>query len=589
MKTVSDHVLARLAAWGVRRIFGYPGDGVNGLFGALNRDAHGITFVQARHEETAGLMATGHAKFTGELGVCVATSGAGAIHLLNGLYDAKMDHQPVVAIVGQAARAAIGGDARDEVDLSNLFRDVAHDYLHEATNPTEVIHLVDRAVRMAKSERTVTAVIIPKDVQEMTAPDAYAERPTLQRELAYAVRHTMPTDTDLGRAATILNCAKRVAILVGAGACGASQEIIDLADATSAGVAKALLGRSVVPDDLSVVTGAIGVLGTKPSADMMRECDALLVVGSGFPYSEFLPREGQAKAVQIDTDPRRIGLRYPVDVGLVGDAKETLRRLIPLLVEKGHTAWRARIEENVRAWWDLLQKRAMVPANPINPERVVWELSAKLPDRAMITADSGSATSWFARDIVLRRGMTASLSSGLSSMGCAIPYALAAKLAHPDRPAVALVGDGAMQMNGNAELITIANHWRRWKDPRLVVLVLNNRALATSTWELRAMEHDAGYDAAQGIPDFPYARYAELVGLAGMRVETPDQLARGFERALSADRPFVLEALVDPEVSPLPPHISLEEAQAFGVATLQAQQTAAEVIREVVEEVFPRL
>jgi pyruvate dehydrogenase (quinone) len=408
---VADFLVKRLHQWGVRRIYGYPGDGINGIMGALQRAQGRVEFVQVRHEEMAAFMACGHAKFTGEVGVCLATSGPGAIHLLNGLYDAKLDHQPVVAIVGQQARAALGGDYQQEVDLPTLFKDVAHEYVHMVSDPEQVRHLVDRALRIALAERTVTCIIVPNDVQTMEA----VEQPehahgTIHSSVGYSRPRVMPHAQDLTRAAEVLNAGERVAMLVGQGALHATDEVIEVAELLGAGVAKALLGKAAVPDDLPFVTGSIGLLGTKPSYDLMTGCDTLLMVGSSFPYSEFLPEEGKARGVQIDIDGRMIAIRYPMDVQLVGDSAETLRGLIPLLERKPDRSWRGEIEENVTEWWRLMEERAMIDADPINPQRVFWELSTRLPDNCILTSDSGSAANWFARDLKLRRGMMASLS-----------------------------------------------------------------------------------------------------------------------------------------------------------------------------------
>ncbi|MGH9410526.1 MAG: thiamine pyrophosphate-requiring protein, partial [Vicinamibacterales bacterium] len=445
--TVADFLLTRLADWGISRIYGYPGDGINGILGALDRAKERINFVQVRHEEMAAFMACAHAKFTGEVGICMATSGPGAIHLLNGLYDAKMDHQPVVAIVGQQARAALGGHYQQEVDLISLFKDVAHEYVHMASEPAQIRHLVDRAVRIAKVERTVTCIILPNDVQEL---DAVKDPPrlhgTVHSGIGVQSPYIVPQDDDLRRAADILNAGSRVAMLVGAGALGAADEVTEVADLLGAGVAKALLGKAVLPDDLPWVTGAIGLLGTKPSWDLMTECDTLLMVGTNFPYSEFLPKEGQARGIQIDIDGRMLGIRYPTELNLIGDAAETLRVLVPYLERKTDRGWRNRIEQGIREWWGVLEARAMSDANPINPQRVFWELSPKLPDDCILSSDSGSSAGWYARDLKIRRGMMASLSGSLATMGPGVPYAIAAKFAFPSRVAIALVGDGAMQM-----------------------------------------------------------------------------------------------------------------------------------------------
>jgi pyruvate dehydrogenase (quinone) len=583
--TVGDFILDRLSAWGVKRIYGYPGDGINGIVGALDRGESRPEFIQVRHEEMAAFMACGHAKFTGETGVCLATSGPGAVHLLNGLYDAKLDHQPVVAIVGQQARLALGGHYQQEIDLVSLFKDVAGEYVHMATEPGQVRHLIDRAMRIAQADRTVTCVIVPNDLQEEPAqPVPPHKHGTVHSSIGYRAPRVIPVGEDLHRAAEILGAGERVAILIGQGAMHAGAEVEQVADLLGAGVAKALLGKAALPDDLPWVTGSIGLLGTKPSWDMMQDADTLLMVGSSFPYSEFLPEEGQARGVQIDIDGRMLGIRYPMEVGLVGDSAETLRALIPLLHRKEDRSWRERIEREVGEWWRLMEERAHLAAEPINPQLVFWELSERLPDRAIITSDSGSAANWYARDVKIRRGMMASLSGTLATMGPGVPYAIGAKFAHPDRPVIALVGDGAMQMNGINELITIAKYRDRWVDQRLVVLVLNNRDLNQVTWEQRAMSGDPKVEATQVLPDFPYARYAELVGLKGIRVDAPEQVGPAWDEALAADRPVVLEAVTDPEVPPLPPHITIEQAKALAGALAGGDPDTGAIVRQSLKQ-----
>ncbi|MFY0583663.1 thiamine pyrophosphate-requiring protein [Cystobacter fuscus] len=588
--TVSDYLLYRLTQWGIRRLYGYPGDGINGLLGALGRNSE-FQFIQARHEEMAAFMACAHAKFTGEVGVCVATSGPGAIHLLNGLYDAKLDHQPVVAIVGQQKSMGLGGHYQQEVDLPVLFKDVASEYTVMVSNPSAIRHAVDRAVRIAQSQRTVTCIIIPNDVQEEPYQRPPQVHGSVHSSVGYSEPRVIPQEKDLRRAAEVLNAGKKVAMLVGAGAMRAADEIIEVADLLGAGVAKALLGKAVLPDDLPFVTGAIGLLGTKPSWDMMMECDTLLMVGTSFPYSEFLPPEGQARGVQIDLDGRMLAIRYPMEVPLTGDSKETLRALVPLLKRKENRSWREGLEKGIRQWWKVVEGRAMNGANPINPQRVFHELSPKLPDEVILSSDSGSSANWFARDLKIRKGMMASLSGNLATMGCGVPYAIGAKFAYPDRPVIALVGDGAMQMNGNGELVTIAKYWKEWKDPRLIILVLNNRDLNQVTWEQRVLAGDPRYKASQELPDFPYARYAESIGLRGIRVDKPEQISSAWDQALSADRPVVLEAYVDPDVPPLPPHITLEQAGHFSEAILKGDEKSIGLIRQsikgVVEQLIP--
>lgn len=583
---VGAYLVERLIQWNVQRIYGYPGDGINGIMGALANAQDRLRFIQVRHEEMAAFMAAAHAKFTGEVGVCLATSGPGAIHLLNGLYDAKMDHQPVVAIVGQAARAAMGGEYQQEVDLASLFKDVAHEYVQTAMVPAQIRTLVDRAIRIALSQRTVTCIIIPHDLQDEKYEAPAREHGTVHSGVGYSSPIVIPKAADLQRAADILNSGERVAMLVGAGALHATDVVIETAEVLGAGVAKALLGKAAVPDDLPFVTGSIGLLGTKPSWDLMSGCDTLLMVGSSFPYSEFLPEEGKAKGVQIDLDARMLSIRYPMDVSLVGDSRETLRALIPLLRRKTDRSWRERIEKSIRRWWEVVEGRAMNDATPINPQRVFWELSPRLPEKCIITADSGSTATWFARDLKIRRGMMASLSGNLATMGPGVPYAIAAKFAFPDRVAIALVGDGAMQMNGLNELITIAERWREWSDPRLVVLVLKNHDLNMVTWEQRAMEGDPKFVAAQEVPDFGYAAFAESLGLRGFLVDRPEQIGTAWDAAFSADRPVLIEAVTDPEVPPLPPHMTREQAVNFAKSIYKRDPNAGRMIRQALKEML---
>jgi pyruvate dehydrogenase (quinone) len=582
---VSDFLIKRLSQWGIKRVYGFPGDGINGIMGALKRAGKMLDFVQVRHEEMAAFMACAHAKFTGEVGVCMATSGPGAIHLLNGLYDAHLDHQSVVAIVGQQARAAMGGSYQQEVDLVSLYKDVAREYVHMASEPAQIRHLVDRAIRIAKVERTVTCIIIPNDVQELeaveTPPRAHG---TVHSGLGFSMPRVVPKNVDLHRAAEVLNSGRRVAMLVGAGALQATDEIIKVADILGAGVAKALLGKAALPDDLPFVTGSIGLLGTKPSWEMMKKCDTLFMIGSSFPYSEFLPKEGQARGVQIDIDGRMLSIRYPMEVNLMGDSVETLRELIPLLETKNDRSWRKEIEKGMTEWWKVLEARAMQDAEPINPQRVFWELSPRLPDNCILSSDSGSSANWFARDLKIRRGMMASLSGNLATMCPGVPYAIAAKFAFPDRVAIARVGDGAMQMLGNNELITISKYWKDWSDPRLIVLVLNNRDLNQVTWEQRAMSGDPKYEASQDLPDFPFARYAELLGLRGIRIDKPKDIGPAWDEALSSDRPVVYEAYTDPNVPTLPPHITFKMAAAYSSALSKGDPEEEGIIKQTIKD-----
>jgi pyruvate dehydrogenase (quinone) len=588
MKT-ADFFVERLKIWGVRRIFGYSGDGINGVIGALQRDRT-IDFIQPRHEEMAAFMAVAHAKFTGELGVCLATGGPGATHLITGLYDAKLDHMPVLAICGQAEATVRGGSYQQELNLDRMFADVA-EYVQEVTHPAQLPHVIDRAIRLALARRGPSVVIIPKDVQEQAFEAPKRAHGFTRSGPGYSRPAVVPSQAELRKAASILNAGEKVAILIGAGAAEAVDEVIAVAETLCAGVAKALLGKSVLPDELPFVTGCIGLLGTRPSSDLMNGCDTLLIVGSGFPWSEFLPKNGQARAVQIDVDPAMLSLRYPCEVNLHGTARETLELLLPLLKRKADRSWREQVEQWLSQWWDTLEARAMTKAHPVNPQRVVWEMSPRLPENAIITSDSGSCANWYARDYRVKRGQLASLSGGLASMGAAVPYAIGAKLAHPDRPVIALIGDGAMQMNNMAELITAAKYMDRWADKRLVTCVFNNQDLNEVTWEQRVMNGNPRFDASQDIPDVRYSQFAELIGLKGIYVDDPNDLGAAWDDALSADRPVVLEVKTDPEIAPLPPHISFKEAKQFMFSMAKdedAGHVIADTARQVINKVLHR-
>ncbi|MFH8983352.1 thiamine pyrophosphate-requiring protein [Streptomyces varsoviensis] len=588
---VSDHLLQRLREWEVEHVFAYPGDGINELLAAWERADNTPRFVQARHEEMAAFEAVGYAKFSGKAGVCAATSGPGAIHLLNGLYDAKLDHVPVVAIVGQTNRSAMGGSYQQEVDLMSLYKDVASDFCEMVTVPEQLPNVLDRAMRTALSRRTVTALIIPADVQELDySPPKHAFK-MVPSSLGIAQYAPVPAQEEVARAAEVLNAGEKVAILIGQGARGAREEVEAVADALGAGVAKALLGKDALSDELPYVTGAIGLLGTRPSYELMQGCDTLLVIGSSFPYTQFMPELDQARAVQIDIDPHMIGLRYPFEVNLVGDAGATLRALLPQLKRKKHGAWRKKIEKDSARWWQVMERRAAVDADPLNPEYVVHALDALLPDDVILAADSGSAANWYARHLRLRGAMRGSLSGTLATMGPGVPYVIGAKFAHPERPAVAIVGDGAMQMNGMAELITAAKYRKDWQDPRLVFAVLNNQDLNQVTWEMRAMSGAPEFRVSQSIPDVPYADFARSIGLGGVRVEKTDDVIPAWREALGADRPFVIDFRTDPDVPPIPPHADLDQIEAAATALLKGDPDAAGVVRQgfkaKVQEMLP--
>jgi pyruvate dehydrogenase (quinone) len=577
---VGDYLLERLRAWGVQHVFGYPGDGINGILAAWGRADNQPMFIQSRHEEMSAFEAVGYAKFSSRLGVCAATSGPGAIHLLNGLYDAKLDHVPVLAIVGQTNRSAMGGSYQQEVDLLSLYKDVASDYVQMITVPEQLPNVLDRAIRVALTQRAPTALIIPADVQELPySPPTHAFK-MVPSSLGVEWPAIDPDNAAIARAAEVLNAGKKVAMLVGSGARGARDELIQVADLLGAGAAKALLGKDVLSDELPWVTGSIGLLGTRPSYELMRDCDTLLTVGSSFPYTQFLPEFGDCRAVQIDVDGRFIGMRFPYEVNVVADAKAALTALIPRLRRKEDRSWRDGIEANVARWWETMDKEAHVSAHPVNPLRLFSELSPQLPDNAIVAADSGSAANWYARNLRFRGDMRGSLSGTLATMGPGVPYGIGAKFAEPERPVIVFSGDGAMQMNGMAELVTIKRYWQQWADPRLVVAILHNNDLNQVTWEMRAMAGAPKFVESQAVPDVDYAGFAAGLGLNAMAIKDPEELADAWRNALSADRPTVLDVYTDPDMPPIPPHATWEQFKATTAALLAGDENRVGFVKE---------
>lgn len=584
-ETVSDFMIKRLQAWGIERVYGYSGDGINGMMAALRRAEPELRMIQPQHEEIGAFMATGHAKFTGQPGVCISTSGPGAVHLLNGLYDAKKDHVPVVAIIGQQARKTIGTDYQQEIDLGSLYKDVAGDYVHVLSDPPQARHLVDQAVRIAIARRTVTAIIVPNDVQDLPMEEPTASDGVVFSGTGYRRPHFLPKSEDLDEAAELLNAGEKVAILAGAGCKNAVDDVLALAEKLGAGVAKALLAKVMIPDDVEFVTGTMGLLGTRPSQDMMNECDTLLMVGTRFPYAEFLPVDRKVRAIQIDLDAEALGLRFPTEINLHGDAAATLQALAERVNRKEDRGWQQTLVKNTHDWWELMGERASQSAKPINPQQVFWSLNQRLPDNALLASDVGSATNWYARYLKVRRGMQGSVSGGLASMGNGIPYLLAAKFTFPDQPGIAMVGDGAMQMLGNQALIGVAKYWQEWEDPRCIILVLNNRDLSQVSWEQRVMEGDPKYESSQDLMDFAYDSYADMLGLKGLRMSTPEDVDRVWDEALAADRPVVINAYVDPEVGPLPPHINLDQAKGFLASMIKGDPSAWRMIKQSFKQI----
>ena len=488
-RNVSDFIIDRMIEWGIHRIYGYPGDGIGGFFGALEKaekDEKPLQLIRPTHEEMAALMAVAHAKFTGEVGVCVATSGPGAMHLINGLYDAKMDNQPVVAIVGQQARVALGSDFQQENNLETTFADVA-EYVKTVSTPMQAQLVIDRAFRIAKATLRPCVVILPNDIQKADFEEPTQEHFVSRTGVGHASTRITPPADEIQKAADILNSGKKVAMLVGQGALNATDEIIAVARKTGAGIITALLGKAAVPSDVPFHTRHLGLLGTEPSYDMIMGCDTLLMVGSNFPYGEFMPKTGQARGIQIDLLPRHLSLRYPMELNLWGDSRETLAALLPLLKQKegDDLDWQNGIIEDMKEWETVNEKLAMVEAEPINPRRVYLELNKQLPDNAIITADAGSTADWYGHHLHLRRGMMGNLSGRLATMLAAMPYAIAAKFAFPDRPIICTIGDGAFQMLGMNGLITVKRYWENWSNPTFIVMVLHNDDLAQVSWEMR--------------------------------------------------------------------------------------------------------
>lgn len=588
--TVSDFIIDRLIEWDLHLFYGFPGDGIGGFDGALERaesDDKAFRYIRPTHEEIAAFMACAHAKFTGEVGVCIATSGPGAVHLLNGLYDAKMDHQPVVAIVGQQGLVSLGSDTQQQVDLERVFTDVAG-YVQTVTTPMQAQMVVDRAVRIARAERCPAVVILPADIQEAKMEDPTAAHWVSRSGVGHASTELTPSEAELRRAAEVLNAGRKVAMLVGQGARGATDEVIAVAERLGAGIITALLGKDVVPGDLPFHTQQLGLLGSRPSYDMMQDCDTLLMVGSNYPYAEFLPPTGQARGVQIDLSPRNLSLRYPMEVSLAGDAGATLRALLPHLDQQQDRSFQEQVVQGMKDWNDVTHREAMVEADPINPRYVYHLLNERLPHDCIVTADAGSTADWYGHHIKLGRDMSGNLSGMLASMLASMPYAVAAKFAHPHRPVVCTIGDGAFQMLGMNELLTVKRHWKEWEDPRFVVMVLHNRDLTQVSWEMREVG-DPRWDTSQKVEEMDYAAYAELLDLRGIRVDQPDQVADAWDAALSADRPVLLDVHTDSNVPPLPAHISFAEAKGFLSTLAKGDPAESSVLRNSLRAVGAEL
>ncbi|MGB3412334.1 MAG: thiamine pyrophosphate-requiring protein [Microthrixaceae bacterium] len=594
MYSVGDFVIDRLIEWDLHRFYGFPGDGIGGLDGALGRAEEAgknFRYIRPTHEEMASLMAVAHAKFTGQVGVCIATSGPGAVHLMNGLYDAKGDNQPVVAVVGQQARVALGSDFQQELNLERMFGDVA-EYVKTISTAMQAQLVVDRAVRIAHASRKPTVVIIPADIQDLEMEEPAVEHFVSRTGVGHASTRISPPEDELARAAAVLNAGEKVVMMVGQGALDATDEVIAVAERLGAGVITALLGKAAVPGDLPYHTQQLGLLGSKPSWDMMQNCDTLLMVGSNFPYSEFMPPTGQARGVQIDLLPRHLSLRYPMEVNLWGDSRTTLAALLPRLEQTDDLSWQNEAVEGMKTWEEMTKKAAMVAADPINPRLVFHHLNEQLPSNAIITADAGSTADWYGHHIRLGRNQMGSLSGSLATMIGAMPYAIAAKFAYPDRPVVCTIGDGAFQMLGMNGLITVRRHWQEWDDPTFVVLVLHNNDLNQVSWEMREVG-DPRWDTAQLVESVDYAKYADVLGLKGVRVNDPDDVEGAWRDAFSSDRPVLLDVHTDKNVPPLPAHVTFEQAKGVAESVLKGDPDARQVVgnsaKAVAAQIFARV
>ncbi|HEX2856529.1 MAG TPA: thiamine pyrophosphate-requiring protein [Propionibacteriaceae bacterium] len=593
MATVSDFIIDRLLEWDLHHYYGFPGDGIGGFDGALGRAEKAgkkFTYIRPTHEEMAALMASAHAKFTGEVGVCIATSGPGAIHLMNGLYDAKCDNQPVLAIVGQQAQASMGTDFQQELNMERIFGDVAA-FVKTVETPMQAQAVLDKAIRTAMARRQPCVVVLPTNVQTMEFEPPAAAHWVSRSGIGYASRKFTPTAEELQQAADVLNAGEKVAMLVGEGAIGATDQVLAVADKLGAGIVTALLGKEVVPGDIPYHTQQVGLLGSRPSYDMMQNCDTLLMVGTNFPYSEFLPPTGNARAVQIDIVPEHLGIRYPTEVNLWGDTRSTLTALLPMLTEHGRD-WQNDIVKQMQEWENEVREVGMADADPINPRRVYISLNERLPENAIITADAGTTADWYGHHIRLGRHQMGNLSGRLATMLAAMPYAMAGKFAHPDRPVVCTIGDGAFQMLGMNGMITVKKHWKEWADPTFIVLILHNNDLTQVSWEMREVG-DPRWDTAQLIESIDYAAYAELLGFEGITVTDPEQIDAAWDRAFAARRPVILDVHVDRDVPPLPAHISVPEALGVAKSVLHGDPERGRMIKEgmraMKEEVESRL
>lgn len=581
--TVSDFIIERIREWGVSRVFGFPGDGIgefDGALGKAERDGTGLQYVRPTHEEICALMATAHAKFTGEVGVCIATSSPGGFHMMNGLYDAQMDNQPVVAIVGQQGTAALGTFNQQQSNLELTFADVAA-YVQTIVTPEQAQAVVDTAFRTAISRLQPTVIILPHDVQGMKMPELGPENWVSRSSAVAPSTALLPPQDELAKAAAVINAGKKVTFLVGHGANGATDEVLEAARKAGAGIITALRGKQVVPSDIPYHSQQLGLLGSLPSYHQANDCDTLVMLGTNYPYGQFLPATGQARAVQIDLRPEQLGLRYPTEVNLWGDVKSTLAALIPLLDTKTDLSWQEKVADEMVEWESEMEAQAMVEySDGVNPRRVYHELNKRLPAQAIVTADAGTTADWYGHHIRLRRGMLGDLSGRLATMLAAMPYAVAAKFAYPERPVICTIGDGAFQMLGMNELITVKKYLKTWDNPQLIILVLHNDDLTQVSWEMRTEDGNPVWSTSQDVESIDYAAWAELVGFTGIRVTSDDQAAAAWDQAFANRGVTLIDAHTSKNVPPLPPHITAEFAKNTARALLKGDPNEFAVIKD---------
>jgi pyruvate dehydrogenase (quinone) len=583
MATVSDFVIQRVKEWGVSRVFAFPGDGIgefDGALGKAERDGDGLKYVRPTHEEICSLMATAHAKFAGEIGVCIATSSPGAFHLLNGLYDAQMDNQPVVAIVGQQGLNALGTFTQQESNLERTLADVAV-YVQTIVSPEQAQAVVDTAFRTARVRLGPAVIIIPHDVQAMKMSDLSPANWVSRSSAVAPSTSIVPPASEILKAAAIINAGSKVTFIVGHGANGATDEVLKAAELSGAGIITALRAKQVIPSDVPHHSQQLGLLGSLPSVHQMSGCDTLVLLGTNYPYSQFLPKSGQARAIQVDLKPEQMGLRYPTELNLWGDVKATLAALIPHLYAKTDLSWQNTVVEEMREWEKEMEAQALLSyQDGVNPRRVYHELNKRLPPRAIVTADAGSTADWYGHHIRLRRGMLGDLSGRLATMLAAMPYAVAAKFAYSDRSVICTIGDGAFQMLGMNELITIKKYLKEWDNPQLIIMVLHNNDLTQVSWEMRTEDANPVWSTSQDVESVDYAGWAELLGFTGIRVTRDDEVGNAWDAAFANQGVTVIDAYTSKNVPPLPAHITLEFAKNTGEALLKGDPDEVAVVRD---------